>query len=309
MKTPNYCLYETSFWLEILPEAHSTIRVRVLYHRLMNLLRSRGFTVGFDPFNGSKGYKTRRWGWQTSIGQCRDLHFAAQMHESLAGGKENPHAGRIEITFWQNTVLEKGRADGRHASGKLPLMPYLIRLHFQLTVRKIIAFLHETYPDTFTQDHSRIWPDQRPQVGYDYLMHSMRGWGSHLPAKGYDPFTFLPKNCGSTYLRDATGQPIVPGQIYHGYAGWHHTTLVQGRAVYSFNGNWLLYANDRSQHRAVYHNQLYPLSTPLPRRRKLALQEQLGKARARLKKLTEAQAFEKCISTRDFIRRHTSPAA
>lgn len=306
---PNYRISDANFWIEIPPEALSTIRVRPLYHRLMNLLRSRGFEVGFDPFNGDKGYKPRRWYWQTSIGQCRHLHFAAQMHESLDGrtnGIANPCAGNIEIHFWQNEVLEKGRKDGRHASFRFHLMPYLIRLHFQLTVQKIIAFLHDIYPGTFIQDHSRIWPTLRPEVGYDYLMHRMKSWGCHLPKEGYDPFTFLPgSNYGGQYLTDALGQPIVPGQMYKAYAGYSHHRLIQGRAVYSFNGNWILYANDHSQHGYAYHNQLYPLHTPLPRRRKCPLKEQISKASQKLDRLMKAHQFEQCISTRDFLRRHS----
>lgn len=310
---PNYRVSDTNFWLEIPPEACSTIRVRPLYHRLMNLLRSRGFEVGFDPRNANKSYRPRSWFWQDSIGQCRHLHFAAEMHESLAGsttGKANPCAGNIKIEFWQNVVLEKGREDGRYASQRLHLMPYLIRLHFQLTVQKIIAFLHEVHPGTFIQDHSTIWPTLRPQVGYDYLMHRMSGWKWHLPQEGYDPFTFLPRcHYDDGRLRDALGQPIVPGQMYKAYAGYSHHRLIQGRAVYSFNGNWLLYANDHSQHSYTYHNQLYPLHTPLPRRRKCPLKEQISKASHKLDRLMKAHQFEKCISTRDFLRRHAPPKA
>ena len=312
MNTPHYSIYHADFCIRIPPEAQSTIRIRPLYHRLMNLLRSRGFEVGFDPFNGAKGYQPRRWNWQTSLGHCRDLHFTAELNENCSQGVHQPNhcAGYISLKFWQNIVLEKGRQDGRHAGSRFHLMPYLIRLHYQLTVQHLIDFLHRTYPGTFSQDTTNHWPEGKPQIGRAYLMHRMASWKWHTPKEGYDPFTWKPTyNYVDSNSIDATGQPIIPGQLYKAYTGFDGKQLVQGFPIYAFNGSWLIYSNESSGLLHTHHTHIYPLRHPLPRRRLLPLRDQLRKASSRLEKLAKSQEFEKAISTRDFIRRHTPAAA
>ena len=282
MITPlnKFRIYDSSLWIDCAPNGH---KPRVIYHRLCNLLQSRGWALGIDTFNGRKKNPSR-WGWQTCIGQKGDLHCYAEFHEH-----HNSTGGNIKFDFWQNLVLEEGRTCGRWSFNKRDRMPFLIRLQWQATVNAMQAFLGEL---GFTFELCD-WQHQQ-QKGMAFILQQM-ATSCHTP-KDYDPLTHTSKY--SYNILNANKEPILPG---HRYMAYIDKRLVVGTAYYNLNNMWWLLSNDQTRPLNVSSYQLFPAAAGHPRRQSQSREKALEVIQSHYRMAQKRKNWKRCQQFAEYL--------
>lgn len=192
------------------------------FHRLMNFMRSIGYSVEKDP-DVLKRFKLIAYShW---YGRKGDLEFNGEFYP--AGFK---------IEFFQNVNFENS-SGGRYDFYKWDKMPYSIRLEMINTMRHIREFFggfqlkdvsDPVCDDAESQVKLRfVKCCHHPQKSMDFDLHDLDG------TKGCE--------YGDANNKDRDGKEILNGQIkytrdYHGY-------LVRGRVYYDLNMNWAVILN------------------------------------------------------------------
>lgn len=202
-----------------------------IQHRLFNLLRTKGFTVDYDPdvfkiirkdhFIGSKG----------------NLRF-----------KSSRYPNGFEITFYQeiNTENQHGGYFDFH---KFDEMPYLIKKQFQLVTAVICDFL-----SNFADNKTKInYFSAEDKVKADYV----ESW--HHPQKDMN-FSLADLNgttCESYNNVDRDGKTIFNGDFkyFRDYNGY----LCCGKVYHNINNMWWVLVDD-SKIRNIASFELFDIS-------------------------------------------------
>lgn len=191
------------------------------FHRLMNFMRSLGYSVEKDP-EVLKRFRTIAYShW---YGRKGDLEFTGEFYP--AGFK---------IEFFQNVNFEN-RSGGKYDFDKWDKMPYYIRLEMINTMRHIREFfggfqIKDVSDPVCCDAESKVKLRfvkccHHPQTSMDFDLHELDGTSGDIYSQ-------------NTLDRD--GMEIMNGQIkytrdYHGY-------LVRGRVYHDLNMNWAIILN------------------------------------------------------------------
>lgn len=192
------------------------------FHRLMNFMRSMGYSVEKDQEVLKKFKSISYCHW---YGRKGDLEFIGEFY---------PAGFRIE--FFQNVNFEN-KNGGRYDFDKYEKMPYYIRMKMINTMRHIREFFggfqikdvsDPVFDDAESQVKLRfVQCCHHPQESMDFDLHDLDGT----------------KGCvyGDDNNRDRDGKEILNGQIKYtrDYLGY----LVRGRVYYDLNMNWCVIIN------------------------------------------------------------------
>ena len=192
-----------------------------LFHRLMNFMRSMGYTVVKDP-EVLKNFP--RIAYSHWYGRKGDLEFCAEYYP--AGFK---------IDFFQNVNIEN-RNGGRYDFNKWDKMPYRIRLAMICTMRHIREFFNgfpikdatKRYYTDAESEVKQLFVESlhHPQKSMDFDLHELDGKrGSQYASNNLDRDKKEILNGDIKYTRN-----------YNGY-------LVRCRVYYDINNMWACILN------------------------------------------------------------------
>jgi hypothetical protein len=189
----------------------------IILHRLINFMKSRGFTINHD-MEVAKCIQKDHW-----IGNKGELRFV--LHRYPLG---------FAFEFYQeiNTVNRNG---GRYDFDKFEKAPYLIRILFINEINKMTSFLETLGVIDCSKKQYNLAEDK---VKFDFV----NSW--HHPQKGMN-FSLSDLNgttCGESYNNtDAKGETIFNGQVKY-FRDWHGR-LVRGTVYHNINNMWWVIIN------------------------------------------------------------------
>ncbi len=192
-----------------------------LFHRLMNYMRSMGYSVQKDPVTLERFPRIAHAHW---YGRKGDLEFNAEYYP----------AG-FSIEFFQNIIIENQNG-GRYDFNKWDKMPYHIRLEMIRTIKHIREFFIAFQTKDVTKPH---YTDAENKIKWLFV----ESW--HHPQQSMDfDLHDLDGTMGSEYkcnILDRDGKEICNGDIkytrdYNGY-------LVRCRVYHNINNMWACILN------------------------------------------------------------------
>ncbi|MDC7288501.1 hypothetical protein NXH76_11865 [Blautia schinkii] len=191
------------------------------FYQILHMLESEGFKVEKDA-EVLRDYKNiSRDHWQ---GQRGDLEFSA---------KKFP-AG-FEITFFQNIVFDNPNG-GKYDFDKLAKMPYLIRLQYLVSMRKVVEKLK-----TLTEAKDRTPPPAK--TAEEKIRRDLVYNWHFFPDMNFD-FREIREPESSYYGLDRNKKPIHNGDVKYFRDSWNGY-IMRGRAYYCANMNWWVILNKR----------------------------------------------------------------
>lgn len=202
-----------------------------IQHRLLNLLRTKGFMVEYDR-DVSKIIRKDHF-----IGRKGNLHF-----------KSSRYPMGFEITFYQEINTENSNG-GYYDFDKFDKMPYLIQKQFQLVAKMICSFLSE-----FADNKTKInYKSAEDKIKADYV----ESW--HHPQKDMN-FSLAEINgttCEAYNNTDRDKKTIFNGDFKY-FRGWDGY-LRCGKVYHNINNMWWVIVDD-SNIRNVASFELFDIS-------------------------------------------------
>lgn len=266
-----------SFWEEIPngTERETVFRgVQTAFGRLLDHLRSRGFTVEPDR---KVDKVIRRWYW---IGRKGHLEFHAQTSGRTA-----------EVEFFQSLAFENPNG-GRYDFDKFRKLPRFLRLRCAVEMIHLIRAM-QGLGYTFGQRSDLHEPlaravlrkaERREEEGLSPLERFNRSWGADRFERGDDGWPTA-REIQSCNRRDRDGALLSNGDVR--YFRHHDGRLVRGRVFTNMGNMWAVVHPDGTPITYVSSGELFSTDRPdlLPRRvtresQVSRVSRELGKARA-----------------------------
>lgn len=192
-----------------------------ILHRVLNMMKDRGFVVGRDP-GIEKEYKCISKDYW--YGKKGDLEFKA--HRFPAG---------FEIEFFQNVVF-KNRHGGYYDFEKYQKMPYMLKLLFRIEAKYIKEFLESLGCIDSSKPIYKMASDKIKYRLVDCCHH---------PQKSMEEFELTDldgQTCEGSYNNtDKDGKTIYNGQIK--YFRHYNGRLMRGKVYHNINNMWWVIIN------------------------------------------------------------------
>lgn len=189
-----------------------------ILHRVLNMMRDRGFQIGRDP-GVHKCITKDHW-----YGRKGDLEFKAERYP----------AG-FNLKFYQNLFFENPHG-GYYDFDRYSKMPYMIKLMFRNEIRHIKSFLESL---GCVDDSVPVFTYASDKVKYNFV----ESW--HYPQKTMEEFELSDldgQTCEMSYNNiDRDKKTIYNGQIK--YFRDQNGRLGRGRVYHDLNNMWWVILN------------------------------------------------------------------
>lgn len=201
----------------------------------------------------------------------------------------------INLEMWQsaNTPTRPDH-QGRYESNKEAIAPYLLRLEFERTRRKIRDYLCNVFTDyEFCTKHSRGMRKVGPGklTAMEYALLDSRESGHYREELGRANFTHDAQVSGD-------GMTIEHGSQVYAYG--YDRRIITGIAMYCLNGNWKIISGKYGITHNVWHKQVF-VKSPGDLRRKRNDDIRRKRLEGQLNKAIAAMNFDRAKVLRDII--------
>lgn len=194
----------------------------IILHRLINFMRSRGWTIENDK-ETHKCIREDYW-----IGKKKDLEF--RLHRYPRG---------FAFDFYQNLVYEN-RHGGRYDFDRYKKMPYLIKLLFLNETRHMKAFLEGLEIKNLTDRSPVDYKTAEDKIKLDYVE------SCHRAQKTMDEFSLSDLDGITSQHSNSTDRDkktIYNGQIKY-FRHWNGR-LMRGKVYHNINNMWWVIINKK----------------------------------------------------------------